>query len=361
MGDNNRTLLYVALAFLVGLLVGWFVLGWWLAPVEYTNAYLQDVRSEQQKIYLTASAEAYDLTRDRNALTARLQTLGDQEYVAQLAAEVAQSAEDAGDLVGADRMKSMAADVGLDLSAYQVSGGADPGEVPTPVEDAPPSKPPGDDASDNLWAICRAGLGLGIILAGIALALWLLTRHRSGDDEEDEDSVPEPVIEPLESQDEEVYVEASAPPDVIVDAVAVQDFIATFRLGDLSYDESFDIDDSHGSGYLGECGMTMSELVNGDPNRVTALEVWLFDKSDIRTVTKVLMSDFAYGNPALREKLSSRGEAVLLQPGMGFVLDAQTLRLEGTVMDLEYDESEAPARSTIRQLIVNLRVHQQQA
>jgi hypothetical protein len=137
--------------------------------------------------------------------------------------------------------------------------------------------------------------------------------------------------------------------------------VATFNLGDESYDESFDIEDPGGGGYLGECGMTSSELVNGDPNRVTALEVWLFDKSDIRTVTKVLMSDYAYGNQALREKLSSRGDAILVRPDLGFILDAQTLRLEGRVLDVAYDDTEAPPRSTMRRLSVQLRVLRQVA
>ena len=103
----------------------------------------------------------------------------------------------------------------------------------------------------------------------------------------------------------------------------------------------------------------MSELVNGDPNRVTALEVWLFDKSDIRTVTKVLMSDYAYGNQALRDKLSSKGDALLLSPDMGFVLDAQTLRLMGKVVAQDYDDSAAPPRSTLRRLSVQLKVMRQ--
>jgi hypothetical protein len=107
--------------------------------------------------------------------------------------------------------------------------------------------------------------------------------------------------------------------------------------------------------------MTMSEAVHGDPERATALEVWLFDKSDIRTVTKVLMSDYAYGNQALREKLSSRGDAVLLAPDLGFVLDAQTLRLMGKIAEMEYDDSQAPARGTIRKLRVQLRVMRQAA
>jgi len=72
-----------------------------------------------------------------------------------------------------------------------------------------------------------------------------------------------------------------------------------------------------------------------------------------------LMSDYAYGNQALRDKLSSKGDALLLSPDMGFVLDAQTLRLMGKIVALEYDDSGAPPRSTIRKLSVQLRVIRQ--
>jgi hypothetical protein len=44
----------------------------------------------------------------------------------------------------------------------------------------------------------------------------------------------------------------------------------------------------------GECGVGISETIGvGDPKKVTAFEVWLFDKNDIQTVTKVLMSAHA--------------------------------------------------------------------
>ena len=45
----------------------------------------------------------------------------------------------------------------------------------------------------------------------------------------------------------------------------------------------------------------VSETIGvGSPNKVTAFEVWLFDKNDIRTVTKVLMSDHAFNDDAIR-------------------------------------------------------------
>jgi hypothetical protein len=190
-----------------------------------------------------------------------------------------------------------------------------------------------------------------------------LLRGRSGPrDEEAEEFVTEVLVdEPQPVQRGGKPAASAAAPAVVAErSGAGQDFTAVFHEGDISFDQSFDIEGSDGS-YWGECGMTMSETVQGDPERVTALEVWLFDKSDIRTVTKVLMSDYAYGNQALREKLSSRGDAVLMAPDLGFVLDAQTLRLMGKIVEMEYDDSQAPARGTIRKLRVQLRVMRQAA
>jgi len=67
------------------------------------------------------------------------------------------------------------------------------------------------------------------------------------------------------------------------------------------------------------------------------------------------MSDYAFGNQALRDKLSAKGDAVLARQGESFVLDAQTLRLQGQVVDLEYAEGDdAPPRSMFRAVTVNL-------
>jgi hypothetical protein len=348
MADRNRSYLFIVVAFIVGLLIGWFVLGWGLAPVQWTNAQMQDLRPEDQQVFVATQAEAFALTQDSRVAIERLQTLGTQQHVAEVAAEVVQQAEAAGDMVAADRVRTMTAAIGLTLPG----AGA-------------PADQPADEArtgGDNLVTI----LGLALLAGGIALAAWLLLRGRSAQQEEEPEEF---VTEPLAAEEQPIYRPGRPAPPPVAPAPASgpaaersggQEFAAVFSQGDVAYDQSFDIEGPDGS-YWGECGMSMSEMVQGDPERTTALEVWLFDKSDIRTVTKVLMSDYAYGNPALREKLSSRGDAVLLAPDLGFVLDAQTLRLMGKIVELEYDDSQAPARSTIRKLRVQLRVMRQAA
>lgn len=339
MGDRRRTYLWWIVPLLFGLILGWFLLGWLIAPVSWTNASLQDLDPTLKKAYVVTAAEAFAQTQDGAKVIERLQALGSQADVAQLASDAVASAEASGDLVTADRVRAMAAAVGLAL---------DVPVIPTPLPDGVAGQTQEGGNSGALTA-----LGLLLIAGGIALAAWLLLRRRAAPEEdtyEEADLPAAPLASPVAGR--------AATPAVAAAEPAGQRFRAEFSQGDKTFDESFDIEGPDGT-YLGECGVTISETVGGDPDRATALEVWLFDKSDIRTVTKVLMSDYAYGNPPLREKLSSRGDAVLLGTGIGFVLDAQTLRLAGKVMEMEYDQSSAPPSSTIRHMMVELRVIQQ--
>ena len=69
--------------------------------------------------------------------------------------------------------------------------------------------------------------------------------------------------------------------------------MTTYVMGDDLYDGSISID-TQGGDFLGEYGVGVSEIIGvGDPKKVTALEIWLFDKNDIKTATKVLMSAHA--------------------------------------------------------------------
>jgi hypothetical protein len=131
-------------------------------------------------------------------------------------------------------------------------------------------------------------------------------------------------------------------------------FIADYTLGQDNYDQSFNIESSK-SEFLGECGMGISEIIGeGAPASVTAFEVWLFDKNDIRTVTKVLMSKYAYHDDALRAKLAPKGEAVLVEPGKDIVLETASLRVDAEISEMAYDEKGAPPQSYFTKLTVSL-------
>jgi hypothetical protein len=133
-------------------------------------------------------------------------------------------------------------------------------------------------------------------------------------------------------------------------------FVTTYVLGDNLFDDSFSIESAAGE-FLGECGVGISEAIGvGEPKRVTAFEVWLFDQNDIKTVTKVLMSGHAFYDEVIRSELEKKGEPVLADPGVEFVLATNNLRIIGRVMDMGYGEGPLPEESFFDRLSIELSV-----
>jgi hypothetical protein len=131
---------------------------------------------------------------------------------------------------------------------------------------------------------------------------------------------------------------------------------SNYKLGMDNFDESFSIETEDGA-FLGECGMGITEALGQEaPRRVAAFEVWLFDKSDIRTVTKVLMSDYVYNSEGLRSKLLPKGEPVLATPGAAFTLETSSLIVEARVAEMGYGDG-MPAFGYFSNLSVSLVAH----
>jgi hypothetical protein len=113
-------------------------------------------------------------------------------------------------------------------------------------------------------------------------------------------------------------------------------FETTYTFGDDDFDHSFSIE-SEGGEFLGECGLSISDIVDiEDAQRVDAFEVWLFDKGDIRTVSKILVSEYAHEDESLREGLGAKGVLVPAEEGLTFSLDTLSLQVEVTVEELDY-------------------------
>ena len=124
--------------------------------------------------------------------------------------------------------------------------------------------------------------------------------------------------------------------------------MTTYVLGDDLYDESFSIDTGGGE-FLGEYGVGVSETIGvGEPKKVAALEIWLFDKNDIKTATKVLMTEHAYNDPNIRARLEPKGELVVVKPQEQVLLETATLQLLATVVDMEYGTGAMPSAQSLR-------------
>ncbi len=139
-------------------------------------------------------------------------------------------------------------------------------------------------------------------------------------------------------------------------AAPITQNMTTYVLGDDLYDESFSIDTAGGD-FLGEYGVGVSETIGiGEPKKVTALEVWLFDKNDIKTATKVLMSVHAFGDSGTRARLEAKGELIQLEPQKQIMLETETLQLLATVVDLQYGDGSLPENSYFERVTLELAV-----
>jgi hypothetical protein len=163
----------------------------------------------------------------------------------------------------------------------------------------------------------------------------------------------------MTSGEETAPVEWTNIPAAAEQAPMVQ-FMASYKGGDDLFDDSFSIDSPSGE-FLGECGVGISETIGvGVPKKVTAFEVWLFDKNDIQTVTKVLMSAHAFSDPVIRQKLEAKGEPFQANSGGQTILETATLRLVARVVDMAYGQGAMPESSYFDSLVLELAIWQKQ-
>ncbi|MCX7683180.1 MAG: hypothetical protein N2508_14640 [Anaerolineae bacterium] len=309
---------------IVGLIVGLFF-AWEVWPTELRNATPSHLRSDFQRNYLLWVASQYAVDRDLNAARARL---GAEFWEkGKLSARLN---ELAGEVRGQDAVR-------LRELALALEG--TPAAAPT----ARPEQPAGGGgAFRSIFLVC----GVALVVLACAAALLFLSRVRARQPVSARVARRPQPMEPAPARGREWGAEG--PP--------LAQFSTTYHLGDDHYDPSYSIEAEDGE-FLGECGVGISETIGaGTPSKVTAFEVWLFDKSDIRTVTKVVMSDYAFHDEALRTKLAPKGEPVLAEAGKQIILETKTLRVRATISDMEYGTGNLPPGSFFSRLAIDLDV-----
>lgn len=337
-GWAQNPLLMGALGFVVGLIIGLPVLGWWLTPVTFKDADYTYLRADLKQQYLETVATALVTDQDQQKARDRVTQLGtDWQTHLQAALTAAQA-----DPIRAQR-----------LATLQQVMAAIPGSTPGTV--TPPAGGGGGFGSLLLpFAGCL--LVMAVLIGG---GLWYLrSRGSGGAPSASRPAVARPQVSDLEEMAAPVVTTAagaSAP------AAAVARFMTTYTLGDDVYDDSFSIDGPDGN-FLGECGMGISETIGvGDPKKVTAFEVWLFDKNDIRTVTKVIMSEHAFRDEALKSRLAAKGEPVQAGPGDTVTLETQTLIVTARIVDMAYGGGALPPSSFFERMTIELQAFRKPA
>lgn len=387
----------IMLASLVlGMVIGMVVLGWCLFPVQWYDTDPADLRLEHQKDYLLMAADSYALVDDVELARERLSLLvgntTSAEDVTAILDDLVGERMAQGDTSGADRLSVLAGLQVLQPSATTAT--------------------PAPSVAERLKTPVGMGIALGTMLLLIALVgvLWMRRRAKarplsarrsrprkklktdrkalrqvsedlpaaepepSGDVGTLEawvgrETAVAPVMEEpspiLESEPVAgVGVRAVSAPETEVEPEGspvggegepLGEFVSEYVKGELDFDTSFGIEGPEGE-FLGECGMGITNYVGDkDSRRVGAFEIWLFDKGDIRTVSKVLVSEYAYRDQAVRAKLSAKGELVVARPGESLQLETLSLRMVAQIVASEYGESDdLPPGSFFSRLKVKL-------
>lgn len=315
----KRPIVMVVLAAIVGIALGlgW---GWGVDPVKFVDATPAYLRDDLREDYLRMTIDSFRVNADPNLAVQRWQSLG------QFGPELLQ--------------RVTANPKGLDpntLAAFTQLAGQFP---PTAAPQG------GETTSMGGWVL---SIALILILAVAVVGGFIFLRRFLSKGGSGEPTVTMQAVEASRNAERTDFEGLGlAPP--------ITQVMTTYLLGDDLYDESFSID-TQGGEFLGEYGVGVSETVGvGDPKKVTALEVWLFDKNDIKTATKVLMSEHAFNDQNLRSRLEPKGELVLVEPHKQIILETETLQLLATVADLQYGQAAPAGNSYFERLTLELAI-----
>jgi hypothetical protein len=318
--QDRRAMLILGV--ILGLLLG-LIIGWGLWPVQYTDATPEALRTDLQQDYLRMTIDSYYRNGNIDLAMQRYNNLGEDAAVT-----YNYLMTDPGYLPLTDVQ-------GFGAMVQSVTGQPIPATFPASEENPSPV---------NQILIFAAVAVLLVLLVVGGLYLYRLLRKNSG--------TVTPVMQATEVNKQAERTDFQA----LGLAQPITQTMTTYVLGDDLYDESFSIDTAGGE-FLGEYGVGVSETIGvGEPKKVAALEVWLFDKNDIKTATKVLMSEHAYNDPNIRARLEPKGELIVVKPREQVLLETKTLQLLATVVDMEYGTGAAPQKSYFERITLELAV-----
>ncbi len=326
-------------ALVVGIIIGLVVLGWGVWPVEWVDAAPSQLQNEYKRDYLCMVIDSYVRNHDEDLVNKRLYLLGDdaETYLNQLTPE----------LCGFTSMDEIDSFKALKFTASTAS--ADTTAEHTLEEQAAAiTSAQNNESEKSSLSTVLLGALIGLVVIGVSFYILVKRGKINLSKPVSQKRVVKEGFAETPTFSEETEESNQEP--------ALAQFMTTYRLGDDLYDDSFSIDSPTGE-FLGECGVGITETIGvGDPKKVSALEVWLFDKNDIQTITKVLMSGHAFKDAETRQRLAAKGETILVEPGQRFVMETATLQLEARIVDMVYARDALPENSHFSRLTLEISV-----
>ena len=314
----------------IGALIFGFILGlFWgyqVDPVVWEDTAPELLNADYQRDYLRMTIDSFFVNSNSALATERWNSLGD---------DAPKRLEEIRNAPGSQDPAS------IEAFSFLM-------DAANPVEEAPPES--GEEERSPTLRYLFIALGIIVVGAVGFFAFRVLRPTLSREKGEEAAATPaQQAAQINQSTRQTDYSELGL-------ATPITQSMTTYVLGDDLYDESFSIESQSGE-FLGEYGVGISETVGvGDPKKVTALEIWLFDKNDIKTATKVLMSEHAYNDPNTRQRLEAKGELVVIDTQNPVRLQTETLQLLVTIGDLAYGSGPLPPRSYFDRTTLELAV-----
>jgi hypothetical protein len=325
---SERKIVVLILGIILGIVIG-VLYAWVVQPVEWVDGTPADLRQDLRVDYLRMAVDSYASNLDADLALERYDSLGDfgtetLDLVGETPAEVDPSA----------------------IQKFQALLAVEEPDSGSSDEESEPVAASGSTASRLILPVCGATLGLGALLA---VALFI-RRRIEGKEEVFEDV----FATPEQGMPVEAFEEAD-PMDIQRDQ-ALATFRTTYTIGDDLYDDSFSIESPASGDFLGECGVGIAEAIGvGEPKKVSAFEIWLFDKNDIQTVTKILLSGYSFKDDESRNRLAAKGDPILAESGEVVVLDTASLRVEARIVDMNYGSGALPQESFFERMTIELK------
>jgi hypothetical protein len=319
----KRPLVMAILAAIVGLAIG-LPLGW--ATVKVVNTTPAVMRPDLQEDYLRMAIDSFRVNRDPNLAVQRWDNLG--PAAAPMFVEVQKNPE------------------GIDPAVITAYGQVIQAIKAANQSNSSSTTPPGGLSGT---AILIGAVLVLLLVGGTGGLIFLRRLLKNPTSTEVTPGMQATEINREAAKNKTNFESLGVAPPITQN-------MTTYVLGDDLYDESFSIDTPSGD-FLGEYGVGVSETIGvGDPKKVTALEIWLFDKNDIKTATKVLMSTHAFADAGIRGRLEAKGELIQVEPQKQIVLETETLQLLATVVDLQFGDGAMPDKSYFERVTLELAI-----
>ncbi len=309
------------LAGLVGIILG-LLWGWYLQPVEWTDASPAMLHSSYQEDYLRMAIDSYGRVPDQSLALRRYESLG-ASGPSVLATIVSNPGNQSQEILSFVNM------VQAQAATATPDGGGEPAQGGTSL----------------LSYLLIAGIVIVVGVVGFFVMRLMRPLIKKGGEQT-----------PAQ-QAQQMDREAAKGPTELTSASEEQPvfhMFTTYVVGDELYNQFFEINSAEGT-YLGQCGVEVADTIPvfEKPKRVRAVGVWLFSVNN-ETTTAILMTPDGYNKAALREQLMKKGEPIMVEPNQVVEIETHALKMHVRVSEVKYGQGTSDEETYFNRLTLEL-------